>query len=76
MANIYRQFLELIPTRKQYIGKILSVNSELKMSSVELIDGRVTSVTGEGSVGQTYLISNGRLVQQLPELSVHNVVVY
>lgn len=76
MANVYTEFLQLIPERKQYIGKILTVDQQLQMSRVELIDGRETTVMGTGTAGETYLIQDGRLTQRLPSLSVYDVVVY
>jgi len=76
MANPYADFLELLPSKKQYIGRVVSVDLTLKTSYVSILGGGGLTVAGVGTVDAKYLIDNGTLLQELPELPVFNVTIY
>ena len=76
MANVYAELLRVLPSKKQLIGKVTSVNTTLKLSTVLLLGGGVMTAKGVGTVDAHYLIEDGILVQELPGLTAYNVTIY
>ena len=75
-SNIWNQFKNLLPKKKQMIGTVDSVNSANKTCAVILLNGNTIIVGGSGSVGTRYLIEDGVIKEELPDLPVFNKTIY
>lgn len=77
MANLWKSFESLLPKQKYIIGTVSSVNSTTKTSVVSLLSGESITVKGTSvSVGNTCLIMDGRIIEEIPSLSSYNVTIY
>lgn len=76
MANLWKQFQDLLPARKYLIGTVNAIDSANKLSTVTLLGGGTTTVKGTGvSVGILCLIEDGIIIQELPSLTAYSVIV-
>lgn len=77
MGNIYKQFQELLPKKKQLIGVVQSINTVDKTSVVQLLSGTNIIVRGTNvSEGKTCLIEDNTIKEELPTLQVYNITIY
>jgi hypothetical protein len=77
MSNLYNTFLELLPKKKQMIGKVKSINTSEKTSVVKLLSGGNVVVRGTSvPVDATCLIVDGVVTEELPAQQVYDVTVY
>lgn len=76
MSNIWKSFENLLPKKKQLIGTVAAVNTVDKTSTVTLLSGNNIIVSGEGTVGNIYLIEDGFIKEELPSLTVYSVTIY
>ena len=76
MSNIWKSFENLLPKKKQLIGTVSAVNTVDKTSTVTLLSGNNIIVSGEGTVGNTYLIEDGFIKEELPSLTTYTVTIY
>ena len=76
MSNIWKSFENLLPKKKQLIGTVAAVNTVDKTSTVTLLSGNNIIVSGEGTVGNIYLIEDGFIKEELPSLTVYPVTIY
>jgi len=73
MANVWSQFEKLLPKQKQFIGKVTAIDSTAKTSTIQLLSGESVSVKGVGSIGLTYLVKDGVILNEMPELTMYEV---
>ena len=75
MANLYTQFLKLIPREVQTVGEVTRHNadgtSDLQLPSGETIRARGQTV----AVGQKAFAQGGKVTGQAPDLPVFSVTV-
>ena len=78
MGNIWKQFENLLPKKKQFIGEVTAVNSTDKTCTVDMIgDGGTFAIKGtDVTVGNYYLIENGGVVREVPGLSASSITIY
>jgi len=78
MGNIWKQFEDLLPKKKQFIGEVTATNSIDKTCTVDMIgDGGTFVIKGtDVTVGNYYLIENGEVVREVPGLSVYSITIY
>jgi hypothetical protein len=76
MSNIWKSFENLLPKKKQLIGTVAAVNTVDKTSTVTLLSGNNIIVSGEGTVGNIYLIEDGFIKEELPSLTTYTVTIY
>jgi hypothetical protein len=76
MSNIWKSFENLLPKKKQLIGTVAAVNTVDKTSTVTLLSGNNIVVSGEGTVGNIYLIEDGFIKEELPSLTTYTVTIY
>ncbi|MGE4520068.1 MAG: hypothetical protein AB7E04_11245 [Desulfobacteraceae bacterium] len=77
MSNVWKQFENLLPKKKQIIGKVLSVNSTDKTSTVQMLSGTNIIVKGvDVAVDKFCLVEDGAVQREVPELPVYDVTIY
>ena len=74
--NIWKQFEQLLPKQQIIIGKIISVNEIDKTSVIQLLSGETISVKGSGEIGTNYLIKDGTISNEMPDISSYDVTIY
>ena len=75
MGNPYADFLKLIPEKKQIVGKVTSVDTPSKTSTLSLLGEGSLKVCGIGVVDKYYLVIDGVIQQELPVLAIYNVTI-
>lgn len=73
MANIYRQFLDLLPARPLQVGTVVAVDGS--NCTVQLPGGGVLQVRGEAAVADQVFVRDGVIEGIAPALSVELVEV-
>jgi hypothetical protein len=77
MGNVWKQFENLLPKKKQFIGEVTSINSADKTCTVDIVGGGNFVVKGDDvTVGNSYLIEDGEIKREVPGLSVSTVTIY
>jgi hypothetical protein len=77
MGNVWRQFEDLLPKKKQFIGEVTSINSTDKTCTMNILEGGSFVVKGVNvTTGNFYLVENGEVVREVPSLSVSSVTIY
>jgi hypothetical protein len=77
MGNVWRQFEELLPKKKQFIGEVNSVNTVDKTCTVNMVGGGTFVVKGDDvTVGSFYLIEDGEVKREVPGLSSYTATIY
>lgn len=77
MGNVWKQFEDLLPKKKQFIGEVTSINSTDKTSTVAMVGGGTFVVKGDDvTVGSFYLIEGGEITREVPGLSVYTATIY
>jgi hypothetical protein len=67
MANIYRQFLGLLPARPLLVGTVTAVGDGV--ATVELPGGGLLRARGAGTVGQRVWVRDGAIEGEAPDLA-------
>lgn len=73
MANLYKQFLKLIPDPALQVGTVQSVSGGVAV--IELPDGGLLTARGAASVGQQVFVRDGVIEGQAPSLTVEIIEV-
>jgi len=68
MTNIYRAFLNLLPTRPLQVGTVLSIAGGV--AAVELPGGGRLQVRGQATVGQRVFVRDGVIEGAAPDLPI------
>ncbi len=68
MANLFRQFLDLIPDPALQVGTVTAISNEL--ATVELPGGGLIKARGNTTVGQAVFVRNGVIEGDAPDLPV------
>ncbi len=76
MVNIWSKFHSLLPKKKHIVGTILTYYSDTKMSKVKLLSNDEIYVKGVGDVGKVYLIEDGEIKREMPNLTVFNETIF
>ncbi len=77
MGNIWKQFEDLLPKRKQFIGKVSGINTTDKTCTVDLVGGGSFIAKGSDvTAGKFYIIDNGEVLREVPELTIYSITVY
>ncbi len=77
MGNVWRQFEELLPKKKQFIGEVTSVNAADKTCTVNMVGGGTFVVKGDDvTVGRFYLIEAGEIKREVPGLTIYTAIIY
>lgn len=71
MANLWKQFIDMLPKPKQFIAKIISINND-NTCVVELLSGDRLTVKGTGEVDKMYLVKDNIITTAMPTLTVYN----
>lgn len=77
MGNIWKQFEDLLPKKKQFIGSVTGINSTDKTCTMDILEGGSFVVKGVNVIiGNYYLVEDGEVVREVPGLSVSSVTIY
>lgn len=68
MANIFREFLDLLPPRPLQVGTVLAVSGS--QCTVELPGGGILQARGSASVGAQVFVRDGLIEGVAPSLTV------
>lgn len=68
MANIFREFLDLLPARPLQIGTVLAVSGS--QCTVELPGGGLLQVRGSATVGAQVFVRDGVIEGVAPSLTL------
>lgn len=68
MANLFRQFMDLLPDRALQVGEVLSVDAGVAV--VELPGGGTVHARGAATVGQLVFVRDGAIEGQAPSLPI------
>ncbi len=72
MANVWTKFRDLLPSRAQLTGRVLTVHSD-GTSTVELPDGSNLRVTGDSvAVDGWALVEGNRIIGEVPNLPTYD----
>jgi len=72
MANVWTKFRDLLPSRAQMIGEVLSVHAD-GTSTIELPDGTSLRVTGDSvAVAAWALVEGNRIISEVPALPTYD----
>ena len=74
MANIWKQFIDLLPKPTQFIAKVITVNDN-NTALVELLSGDRITVKGTGDINSMYLIENNIIVTAVPTLNIYDEII-
>lgn len=66
--NIYRTFLDLLPSRDLQVGTVIAIDGGV--ATVELPGGGVLTVRGEASVDDQVFVRDGVIEAPAPNLSI------
>ena len=75
MANLYRQFLSILPDDPLLVGTVTDVFAD-NMADVQLIGGGKIRVSGEASVDDKVFVKGGLIIDKAPDLPLVNVTIY
>lgn len=67
MPNLWRQFEDLLPDSPLLLGTVATHHADGTVT-VELLDGGLLRVTGNGSVGDRVFVRDGRVTGDAPIL--------
>ncbi len=77
MSNVWVQFEKLFPQKKQFVGKVLSIDNTAGTSKVQLLNSSVLNVFGTSVAVDDYcLIENNKIVSNLPALTAYSATIY
>jgi hypothetical protein len=77
MGNVWKQFEDLLPKKKQFIGEVTGINSTDKTCTMNILEGGSFVVKGTNvTIGNFYLVEDGEVVREVPGLSVSSVTIY
>jgi ABC-type uncharacterized transport system permease subunit len=77
MGNLWKQFEDLLPTKKQYIGQVSSINTSEKTCTVDLLGGGSLVVKGTDVViSNWYLVEEDTIKREVPALSYFSLTIY
>ncbi len=77
MSNAWAQFEKLLPKKKQFVGKVLTVDSTAGTSKVQLLNSSVLNVFGTFVAVDDYcLIEDNKIISNLPALTAYDVTIY
>lgn len=68
MANIFREFLDLLPARPLQIGAVLAVSGS--QCTVELPGGGLLQARGSATVGAQVFVRDGLIEGAAPSLTI------
>lgn len=68
MANLFRQFLDLIPDPALQVGEVIDITDDI--ATVELPGGGTLKARGNTTVGASVFVRNGVIEGDAPALSV------
>lgn len=68
MANIFREFLDLLPARPLQVGTVLAASGS--QCTVELPGGGILQARGSASVGAQVFVRDGLIEGAAPGLTV------
>lgn len=68
MANLFRQFLDLIPDPALQTGQVIDITDDI--ATVELPGGGTLKARGNTSIGASVFVRNGVIEGDAPALSV------
>lgn len=68
MANIYRQFLDLLPARPLQVGAVTAVSGS--QCTVELPGGGLLQVRGSAAVADQVFVRDGVIEGAAPSLTI------
>lgn len=68
MANIFREFLDLLPARPLQIGTVLAVSGS--QCTVELPGGGLLQARGSATVGAQVFVRDGLIEGVAPSLTI------
>lgn len=66
--NIYRTFLDLLPSRDLQVGTVIAIDGGV--ATVELPGGGVLTVRGEAAVDDQVFVRDGVIEAPAPNLSI------
>jgi hypothetical protein len=67
MPNLWRQFEDLLPDSPLLLGTVATHHADGTVT-VELLDGGLLRVTGNGSIGDRVFVRDGRVTGDAPTL--------
>jgi hypothetical protein len=67
MPNLWRQFLDLLPTSVTLIGTVVTAHTDHTVS-VQLLDGGLLRVAGSAVEGTRVFVRDGRIEGEAPSL--------
>ena len=67
MPNIYRQFLDLIPTPPRQVGEVSAIINGV--ATVTLMGGGLVHAIGEATIGQRVFVRAGTIEGPAPTLT-------
>ena len=77
MANLWKSFESLLPKQRYLIGIVDSVDETFMVTTVILLSGESLTVKGTNvSAGNSCLIKDGVIIQEIPNLSPTNITIY
>lgn len=71
MANIYRQFLNLLPARPLQVGTVIAVDGSA--ATVQLPGGGLLQVRGAATVADQVFVRDGVIEGAAPALSIETI---
>jgi hypothetical protein len=77
MANLWKSFEDLLPKQRFIIGVVDSIDATFMVSTVILLSGESLTVKGTNvAIGNTCLIKDGIIFQEIPGLTPTAVTIY
>lgn len=70
--NVWKVFESLLPRQQIVIGEVVTVNVN-QTCEVALLSGEHVTVKGAGTVGVNYLIKDGVIINEMPDIPSYNV---
>jgi hypothetical protein len=74
MANIFKAFVNMIPSDPLLVGTVSLVLTD--MCNVDLVGGGTIRVSGTASLGDKVFIRGGIIIDSAPDLPSVNVTIY
>lgn len=72
MANVWTKFKDLLPSRAQLSGKVLTVHTD-GTSTIELPDGSRLRVIGDSVAVDGWVLAEGnRIISEVPDLPTYD----
>ncbi|PPC77946.1 hypothetical protein C4K68_07825 [Pokkaliibacter plantistimulans] len=76
MANIWKQFENLLENDSTLLATVLSSQASTGTSVVTLLSGDRLKVRGTATQGATVLVKGGEIIQSAPAMDQYSMVLY